>query len=198
MLSASSLSALCGVGFGASVRSGASARGAAPPQQQRRQRLVDAPLSSKIGLRRHRQCRPSLLSVFQASASAAQSTELPPELKRIVTAFSMVRSLLSIVERDGVESTREDSLMFFSLSLTTTTKTKTPNLFSLLPFLSRSPTQNSSTPSYLPTAKSSTLYPPEQPPRPTRSAAASPRSGWFQSWTRKRVSSRGSPTPTRL
>ena len=110
---------------GASVRSGASARVTAAPQQQqqRKQRLADAPLSSKNRLApAASECRPSLLSVVQASASAAQSTELPPELKRIVTAFSMVRSLFSIVgERET--GWNRCLMSFFPLTTTTTTKT---------------------------------------------------------------------------
>ena len=104
MLSARSFSAaaLCG----ASVRSASAARATPQQQHHRRQRLaaVDAPLSlslsSSIGLPRRQRRRPCRSSPCRAvSASAAQSTELPPELKRIVTAFSMVRSPRLLVER---------------------------------------------------------------------------------------------------
>lgn len=97
---------LSATSFSAAAFCGAPVRGAAritrsAAAQQRRQRLhavENAALaqllslsSPSIGLQqrqRYRQCR--LSPCLAAQASAAQSTELPPELKRIVTAFSMV------------------------------------------------------------------------------------------------------------
>lgn len=121
MLGTNSLSAAAFCG--APVHSTMRVMHSATPQQQRRQRQLvfenaaSAPLSvmssslSSIGLqqRRHRrqqQCRLSPCLAIQASAS--QSTELPPELKRIVTAFSMVCFTISR-ETDEREAAREDS-----------------------------------------------------------------------------------------
>jgi hypothetical protein len=100
MLSSRSFSAAALCGAAPPVSSASSAR--ATPQHHRRRRLVaaDVSLCSPVGLVQRRQRRQCLRSSPRISASAAaQSTELPPELKRIVTAFSMVRSLRSLVER---------------------------------------------------------------------------------------------------
>ena len=97
-----STAALCG----APVPSASASARATPSQQHRRQRLdaaADVLSSSSVGLRMPRRRRRCPSSVFAVQASAAQSTELPPELKRIVVAFSMVRSLRSLVERKRVE-----------------------------------------------------------------------------------------------